>query len=203
MVNKKQLKQKNSKKRKTVIRKNNGKNEKNVTKKKLKGGENKKYSCVCEKVGTVFNSKKVKCECEVKTNEKKNNNTASSNKTSSRPRLSRPFRPPTTPSSNNTRSQPRASMPPRPASNNTSSQTKPLTILPETHYNTLELPKDATIAQIKKKYLEKALKYHPDRNKDKSEEEQKKHEEIFKKITPAYKILSDPNEKKKYNSTLP
>ena len=207
MVNKKQLKQKISKKRKTVIRKNNKKNGKKITKKQLKGGENKKYSCVCEKVGTVLNSKKVKCECEVKPDKKKNNNTASSsNNTSSRPRAPvppRPSRPSTTPSSNNTRSQPRAPMPPRPSSNNTSSQTKPLTILPKTHYNTLELPRDATPEQIKNKYREKAMKHHPDRNKDKSEEEQKKHEEIFKKISVAHETLSDPDKKKTYNSTLP
>ena len=154
MVNKKQLKQKNSKKRKTVIRKHNKKNGKKITKKQLKGGENKKYSCVCEKAGTVLNSKKVKCECEVKPD-------------------------------------------------NTSSQTKPLTILPETHYNTLELPRYATSEQIKKNYRKKAKIYHPDRNIDKSEKEKKRHEEMFYKISKAYETLSDPDQKNAYNRTLP
>ena len=38
-----------------------------------------------------------------------------------------------------------------------------------------------------------AMKYHPDKNKH------EKSEEVFKKISAAFKILSDPEKKRKYD----
>ena len=37
------------------------------------------------------------------------------------------------------------------------------------------------------------MKFHPDKNKN------EKAEEVFKKISAAYKILSDPEKKRKYD----
>ena len=58
-------------------------------------------------------------------------------------------------------------------------------------YLILNINKNSTKEEIKKAYMKMALKYHPDRNKTKSEEEQLKCEEKFKEINEAYTILSD------------
>ena len=55
------------------------------------------------------------------------------------------------------------------------------------YYELLELNKNATSEEIKKSYKKLALKYHPDRNSDNKEENEKK----FKDITEAYNVLSD------------
>jgi molecular chaperone DnaJ len=61
-------------------------------------------------------------------------------------------------------------------------------------YAVLELPKNASIADVKKSYKRLARKYHPDLNPgDKGAEEK------FKEISEAYAILSDPEKKKKYD----
>ena len=48
--------------------------------------------------------------------------------------------------------------------------------------------------EIKKAYHKKALKHHPDKNPNDSE-----NEKIFKEISNAYTILSDENKKKAYD----
>ncbi len=64
------------------------------------------------------------------------------------------------------------------------------------YYDILGIAKDATTAQIKKKYRSHALKHHPDR----VEESQKKEaEEKFKEISEAYAILSDPKKRQMYD----
>lgn len=60
-------------------------------------------------------------------------------------------------------------------------------------YKILGLSKSATETEIKKAYRKLALKYHPDRNKEKGAEEK------FKEISYAYEILSNPDKKKKYD----
>ena len=45
----------------------------------------------------------------------------------------------------------------------------------------------------KKWFKKMAMKYHPDKNKH------EKSEEVFKKISAAFKILSDPEKKRKYD----
>ena len=62
------------------------------------------------------------------------------------------------------------------------------------HYSVLELDRDATQEEIKKAYRRLALKYHPDTNP-----KNKGAEEIFKEISEAYAVLSDPEKRRIYD----
>ena len=62
------------------------------------------------------------------------------------------------------------------------------------YYEVLEVAKTANEQDIKKAYREKALKYHPDRNPDNAEAEEK-----FKEAAEAYEVLSDPNKRAQYD----
>jgi len=66
-------------------------------------------------------------------------------------------------------------------------------------YDTLGLSQSATDAEIKKAYRKLAMKYHPDKQKSKNEEEQSKAEERFKEISSAYGILGDEKKRKTYD----
>lgn len=62
------------------------------------------------------------------------------------------------------------------------------------YYEVLGLKKGATDDEIKKAFRKMALKYHPDRNPDDKDAEEK-----FKEINEAYGVLSDPDQKSKYD----
>jgi len=62
------------------------------------------------------------------------------------------------------------------------------------YYSVLGVSKQATTAEIKKAYRKLAQKFHPDRNPD-----DKQAEERFKEITEAYAVLSDPQKKQQYD----
>ncbi|KAI9805207.1 MAG: hypothetical protein M1825_001043 [Sarcosagium campestre] len=61
-------------------------------------------------------------------------------------------------------------------------------------YDQLGVKPDASQDEIKKGYRKAALKYHPDKNKDKPDASEK-----FKEVSQAYEILSDPEKRKTYD----
>lgn len=62
------------------------------------------------------------------------------------------------------------------------------------YYEVLGVAKEASIEEIKKSYRKLALQYHPDRNPDNKEAEDK-----FKEATEAYEVLSDEDKRARYN----
>ncbi|OAA67046.1 heat shock protein DNAj [Niveomyces insectorum RCEF 264] len=62
-------------------------------------------------------------------------------------------------------------------------------------YDQLGVKPDATQDEIKKAYRKKALKWHPDKNKNDSTAAEK-----FKECSQAYEILSDPEKRSTYDS---
>ena len=62
------------------------------------------------------------------------------------------------------------------------------------YYAILGVKSEASAADIKKAYRELAVKYHPDKNPD-----DKQVEEKFKEINEAYMIVGDPEKRKKYD----
>ena len=60
-------------------------------------------------------------------------------------------------------------------------------------YKTLEIPENASEAEIKKAYRKLARQYHPDINKEAGAEDK------FKEINSAYEILSDKEKKRQYD----
>lgn len=65
----------------------------------------------------------------------------------------------------------------------------------EDYYKILGVRRQATSKEIKKTYRSLAIKYHPDKNKD-----DKNAEEKFKKISEAYAVLSDPEKREQYDT---
>jgi molecular chaperone DnaJ len=63
------------------------------------------------------------------------------------------------------------------------------------YYEVLEIKRDASQSEIKKSFRSLARKFHPDKNPNDPESELK-----FKEVQEAYAILSNPSEKRKYDT---
>jgi curved DNA-binding protein len=63
------------------------------------------------------------------------------------------------------------------------------------YYNVLGVGKNASDEEIKRAYRKLAMKYHPDRNPNKKEAEER-----FKEINEAYAVLSDKEKRKQYDT---
>lgn len=61
-------------------------------------------------------------------------------------------------------------------------------------YSVLGVPETATQEEIKKAFRKLAVKYHPDKNRDNKEAEEK-----FKQINEAYDVLGDPKKRAEYD----
>jgi molecular chaperone DnaJ len=62
------------------------------------------------------------------------------------------------------------------------------------YYEVLEVPRGANQDEIKKAYRKAALKYHPDRNPNNKEAEDK-----FKEASEAYEVLGDSDKRRRYD----
>jgi curved DNA-binding protein len=62
------------------------------------------------------------------------------------------------------------------------------------YYKLLGVDRKASQDEIKKEYRKLAMKYHPDRNKDNKQAEEK-----FKEINEANEVLSDPKKRERYD----
>ncbi|MGL1931887.1 MAG: DnaJ domain-containing protein [Desulfotalea sp.] len=65
------------------------------------------------------------------------------------------------------------------------------------YYEILDVERDCTAEELKKNYRKLAMKYHPDKNPDRPELQDK-----FKEISEAYGVLSDQDKRKKYDRYL-
>ncbi len=66
--------------------------------------------------------------------------------------------------------------------------------MPDDYYDILGVDTDASEKEIKKAYRKIAMEYHPDRNPDDPQAEEK-----FKKAAEAYEVLSTPEKRKRYD----
>ena len=62
------------------------------------------------------------------------------------------------------------------------------------YYELLSVAKDASADDIKRRYRQLAMKYHPDKNPGDKEAEAK-----FKECAEAYEVLSDPSKRQRYD----
>ena len=72
---------------------------------------------------------------------------------------------------------------------------------PRSLYDVIGVPSDASTAQIKKAFLKKSMKMHPDKfvNAEPAVLQQKTQE--FQALTEAHEELQDPDKRKEYDRT--
>lgn len=67
------------------------------------------------------------------------------------------------------------------------------------YYEVLGVSKNATDDELKKAYRKLAIKYHPDRQQGKTDDEKKDAEEKFKEAAEAYDVLSNKEKRERYD----
>lgn len=72
----------------------------------------------------------------------------------------------------------------------------------QTHYERLELSRDASIKEVKKQFKVLSKKYHPDLNSHLTEEEKVLNNDRFVLIVSSYDILKDAKKKRQYDLEL-
>lgn len=68
------------------------------------------------------------------------------------------------------------------------------------YYKILGISRNADSVDIKKAYRKCALQHHPDRHSSAEESVRQEEEKIFKEVSEAYSVLSDPRKKSRYDS---
>lgn len=74
--------------------------------------------------------------------------------------------------------------------------------MPQTHYETLGLTREATEKEIKQAYRGLSMKYHPDRIHSSDAAEQEQANSKMQEINEAYETLSDDRKRQMYNMEL-
>jgi len=72
----------------------------------------------------------------------------------------------------------------------------------ETYYDILGVSRNATQKKIKKAYLQKINKYHPDKIMTQPEWIRKQAEEMAKKLNVAFEVLGNPKKRREYDNDL-
>ncbi|GAB4861338.1 hypothetical protein Ancab_036499 [Ancistrocladus abbreviatus] len=84
--------------------------------------------------------------------------------------------------------------PPEPDDSPTNFDFLSLLSKPKDYYRILEVDYDATEEAIRSNYIRLALKWHPDKHKDRNDATSK-----FQEINEAYQVLSDPVKRQEYD----
>src|SRR4051794_1353982 len=67
------------------------------------------------------------------------------------------------------------------------------------YYEILEISENVTAEEIKKAYRKQALKYHPDKEGNKSLEERQKANDRMREVNQAFEVLGDEEKKRRYD----
>lgn len=72
----------------------------------------------------------------------------------------------------------------------------------DNYYDILDIPRNATQAEIRKAYFKLAQIHHPDKHSDAPNDEKLEQQEIFKKISAAHEVLKDVKKRKRYDKQV-